>query len=143
MTDLDRTGLGGLIGRDIVRVQMDDDYLQFWDIDGECLTFMVDGDCCSVAYINDFYGVRQLLDNGPIVSVEEVELTSEDMTPYFQSNAYYTQLYGYRIITEHPYWGEQSSVFSFRNESNGYYGGWMEQVKQRDGLPDLTEDKVA
>ena len=33
------------------------------------------------------------------------------------------QVYGYRLITVSPNWGEVSSVFSFRNSSNGYYGG--------------------
>lgn len=52
---------------------------------------------------------------------------------------------GYRLTTVHPKFGEVSSVFSFRNVSNGYYGGWIEpvdlDVTKADQIK-LTDDEV-
>lgn len=52
-------------------------------------------------------------------------------------------MYGYKIISESK-WGDQTSVFSFRNSSNGYYGGWMDLVSstQQDisHIPLITGD---
>ena len=55
------------------------------------------------------------------------------------------QVYGYRITAEHPLFGPVSAVMSFRNTSNGYYGGWMDRShKEPNYLPEhqLFADKV-
>lgn len=117
--DSETRGLERMIGAKINNVGMNSDELIF-DTDKGFFGFYVVGECCSWSYFYDFHGVHKLLVNGPVVSVEEIPLDADDY-----SGSEYVRAYGYRIITENPLWGEQSSVFSFRNESNGYYGGWM------------------
>ena len=55
---------------------------------------------------------------GPVVSTAEIPL--DDAA---ESDDELTRCYGYEIVTEHPTFGEVTCVFSFRNDSNGYYGG--------------------
>lgn len=112
-----------LVGANIEKVGMDDSFLKFWTDKGEFL-YMVEGDCCSWSYFHDFVGVGKLIDNGPVLSTREVSVECDDDG--------YLQAYGFEIVTEHPLWGEQTSVVSFRNESNGYYGGWMTHLQNPD-----------
>ena len=54
-------------------------------------------------------------------------------------------VYGFKFITVSEQWGEQTTVLSFRNESNGYYGGWMElstlelSAEEREALTDISD----
>ena len=125
---------------------------------GEKFPYEVEGDCCSHSYLFDFYGVKNLLNNGPVTKFEEYDLQAGDPgfheCEYTESSWYECllcggeslQVYGYSLTTEHPVWGPMTSVLSFRNESNGYYGGWMEAtewkwVKHME-FESLTEDKI-
>lgn len=119
MYDYETGGLQQIIGSNVRRIAMNNENLVF-DTDKGVFAFYVEGDCCSYSYFHDFVGVAKLIDNGSVVSVETVELEEDE-----DVDGYETQAYGFRIITVNLFWGEQSSVFSFRNESNGYYGGWM------------------
>lgn len=154
-----------LIGRTITRIRMNEDYLVF-DTDAGEIAYTVEGDCCSHSYFFDFYGVRNVLDNGPVSAFEEVELSPgdpgyhpDDCLGYqwdSEAGAYKPNacgrdhdqiaVYGLRLTTKHPVFGPVSSVFSFRNDSNGYYGGWMRRtsapVNDLGDLEDLTADKV-
>lgn len=132
-----------IIGKKVLKVEISDYYLKLHTDQG-LVMFEVDGDCCSNSYFHDIVGTRKLLDNGPVIAVEEVDLQPGDpgyhdpdcpSTPYsYGGDALkspcgvahdYLQVYGYRFVTEHPFFGEQSTVVAFRNDSNGYYGGWM------------------
>jgi len=125
--------LDSLVGRSVNAIRMGDQDLGFITDQGP-VGFGVEGDCCSHSYFYDFYGVRNLLDNGPITSWECVALEPGDAGYVTDANrdnkagewgADQVQSYGYRLFTVHPQWGEVSSVFSFRNDSNGYYGGYL------------------
>lgn len=124
-------GLGVLVGKNIVEIFMDEDYLVFIDEDGQWYGFAVEGDCCSHSYFHDFHGVEKLLENGEVKSVGYIDLDKNEIyktqiEELDNDNDYdVIAVYGYEIVTESPLWGEQTSVFSFRNSSNGYYGGWM------------------
>lgn len=121
-----------IVGKTILAMHWDEDRLVFDTTDG-LVGFYVDGDCCSSSYFYDFYGVRNLLDNGPVTAFEEVTLSPGD--PGYKASTWedngreigydHIQVYGYRFTTVHPLFGEVSSVLSFRNSSNGYYGGEM------------------
>jgi hypothetical protein len=115
-------GLQAVVGAKVNRIAMDEDTLVF-DTDKGLFAFTVSGDCCSCSYFYDFYGVDKLLENGPVTAVGEIEL---DQSEVVQREC--TVAYGFQLITENDKWGEQTSVFSFRNDSNGYYGGWMEPL---------------
>ena len=95
----------------------------------------------------DFLGVKKLLNNGAVVSFEDIELhpsdiieengDQKDKKSYQES----IQVYGYRIVTVDPILGEVSSVFSFRNYSNGYYGGSLELCPDdKDVSPEIFDD---
>jgi len=125
-----------LIGCKVEAIKMSKDFLIF-KTDKGVVAYQVHGDCCSHSFFYDFYGVENLLNNGAIVDVKEVNLLEGDynrtyiINPVEQAfiDAGELSLYGYQITTIEPMYGfEVTSVFSFRNESNGYYGGWMETI---------------
>jgi hypothetical protein len=118
-----------LIGKTVREIWMDKDYLKFVTDKGE-VTYGVEGDCCSDSFFFDFYGVANVIGR-EVVAFESVSLSPGD--PGYHPETYAvgdqdygeTQVYGFRITTEHESFGHVSAVLSFRNESNGYYGGWM------------------
>lgn len=139
-----------IVGKTVLAMWMDEDRLIFETNHGP-VGFYVDGDCCSHSYFHDFYGVRNLLDNGPVIAFEEVNLGPGD--PGYKASTWedngkeiqydHIQVYGYRFTTNHPLFGDVSSVLSFRNSSNGYYGGDMNVLSNpvvTDKMPKITED---
>lgn len=126
---------------------MNDEYLIF-ETDRGATAYTVEGDCCSRSYFHDFIGVKKLLENGPVIEASEVKddsLPTELAGPEEQDGDRYEdeyiQVYGYRLVTEHPLFGEQTSVFAFRNASNGYYGGWMFDAEvPADEIPEILDD---
>lgn len=139
-----------LVGKKVLRIFMNEDHLQFITDQG-AITFSVEGDCCSTSVFYDFYGVKKLLENGPIKRVEDVELHPTDITKDEQRGTMKDrkdsdediEVYGYSITTEHPEWGEMTSVFSFRNYSNGYYGGSLERAAaELDVQPEIFDDVI-
>jgi len=106
-------------------------------------TFLVYGDCCSDSYFHDFLGADKIIGH-KIIYVEKIEL-KEDEKKHTKSeleNSEVTEWYGYRIVVEHPDFGEVSATLSFRNESNGHYGGWMELYDENTSIEGLKEVKV-
>lgn len=162
-----------LVGHKVLAIRMNDDYLSFIT-EGPEIAFTVYGDCCSHSYFHDFHGVEKLLDNGPVLATYSVELDPGDPGWYdegsekaaakaqwlganpgkalpkyewdwWEGEGGYIQVYGYSIVTEHPFFGEQTSTFSFRNSSNGYYGGSLATTsvnKDILALPILTSSVV-
>jgi hypothetical protein len=123
-----------LIGHKVEAIKMNKEYLVF-KTDKGVIAYGVDGDCCSHSYFYDFYGVENLLKNGEIKNVTAVNLLEGDfnstrvINPIEQTyiNNGELKLYGFQITTEGEF-GEVTSVFSFRNSSNGYYGGGMNLI---------------
>lgn len=134
-----------LIGKKIHRVFMDQEFLKF-DTDHGYVSFTVEGDCCSHSYFYDFYGVKKLFNNGPVTDFKSIELKEGDFNwvdPNKEGDYECIQCYGYAITTINPKFGEQTSVFSFRNNSNGYYGGSLEYYgKIPVDIPEITDDVV-
>lgn len=136
-----------IVGKTITGIWWSEETLTFETNEG-LVTYWVDGDCCSHSYFFDFYGVEHLLSNGPVTAFEHHDLTEGDPGFKVEASKYaddLTQVYGYRFTTEHPKFGQVTSVLSFRNESNGYYGGSMELASEGSIKPDqvaLTSDKV-
>jgi hypothetical protein len=137
-----------LVGKKILRIFVDQDHLRF-QTDHGVITYEVSGDCCSQSVFYDFIGVRKLLDNGPVISAKEIELKETDIEKSKETfcdekdengDHECIQVYGFEIVTEDPKFGEVTSVFSFRNYSNGYYGGDMSKSSFTGEIPELTED---
>ena len=127
----------GLVGHVIKHIYMNENNLKF-ETDKGNFVFTVNGDCCSSSYFYDFTGVEKLL-NKEVKKVEEIEL---DTKGKHEVNHDQLSCYGFRFITEHPEFGELSSVMSFRNDSNGYYGGSLSSAKEsnEEVLPEIVSD---
>lgn len=130
-----------MIGKNVTGVEMSEDHLVFRAGD-EVFVFDVEGDCCSWSYFYDFYGAASLIRNGPVTEVEEIDLGEPKDANAMKCDC--CAAYGFRLITEGRY-GDQSAVVSFRNDSNGYYGGWMNgpseaamAEKEVDALVDIS-----
>lgn len=133
-----------LVGKKVLKIYMNEDYLKFKTDKGN-VTYSVYGECCSRSVFYDFYGVKKLLKNGPIIEVKEVELTADDkkLNRLDEENSQdSTSCYGFQIITEDKLLGPVTSVFSFRNYSNGYYGGSLELDSEREVLPEIIDDVI-
>lgn len=143
-----------LIGARITAIYMGEDELVF-DTDRGPVGYRVHGDCCSTSYFHDFYGVANLLAGEPVTAFTSVDLAPGDVgyrpetweqgVGVISRDAEEIEVYGYRLTTIHPTFGEVSAVFSFRNSSNGYYGGWMSLMNDPHlnlGLRRITEDVI-
>ena len=127
-----------LVGKKVIAIYMNQEYLKF-KTDGGNFVYGVDADCCSSSVFYDFYGVKNLLDNGKIIETKEVELEPVNIKPENDS----TQCYGFQITTESKEFGAVTSVFSFRNYSNGYYGGSLTtEDPAREVTPEITDDVI-
>lgn len=130
-----------LVGRTINKIYMNEDNLKF-ETNLGIFVFAVEGDCCSYSYFHDFIGVANLLVGNPVVSAKSIELSEEDSKVKVNRNDYDdVAYYGYEIVTEDPMFGEVTSVFSFRNSSNGYYGGSLVDDSEKTVVaPEITDD---
>lgn len=132
-----------LIGQKITAVHLSEEELTFSTEAGPVASYYVDGDCCSHSLFNDFIGLDKLLSNGPIIEAKPIDLDGAE--GYTEQHGDCTAYYGYALTTEHPTFGPMTTVFSFRNESNGYYGGSMHLHAEPRIASDqklLTEDLV-
>lgn len=121
----ERYNMNNLVGAKIQQIFMDFDVLTFITDKGN-FSYGVTADCCSSSYFYDFHGVQKLLENGPVVSTRSIDLEDPDDEDARRGDV--VVAYGFEIVTEHPKWGEQTSVVSFRNDSNGYYGGSLVRI---------------
>lgn len=110
-----------LVGKSISKVEMNETWLVFTEDNGTTWTYSHDGECCTYTYFYDFIGANTLIRNGKIVSGKGVPIEGTDDEDRYEVR----DVYGVELVTEHEIWGEQTSLFSFRAEHNGYYGGWM------------------
>jgi hypothetical protein len=94
------------------------------------LVIPVGGDCCSSSYYNDLFMLGNIIGK-KIVSIEEISLEGDK---YKDKKLDYDliQYYGLKFNAEdtESEFGTVSNnmVVSFRNESNGYYGGYIDTV---------------
>jgi hypothetical protein len=126
-----------LVGKKVKAIGMTEDHLRFSTDKGD-FTFGVEGDCCSHSYFYDFVGIQKLLNNGPIKAVEEIPM-EDDGRRMLENDS--VSCYGFRFITEDPLFGDVSSVMSFRNDSNGYYGGELVKSKFTEYIPMISNSE--
>lgn len=124
-----------LLGRRIEAIKLSpcDSYLSF-ETDTGPVQYVVEGDCCSSSYFNDLVGVQAVL-GSTVTRVEDIPMPDVgDGAGNFDEKV---QLYGIKVTTT-------SGVLDvvFRNESNGYYGGWCQAAALRDttNWQQLTQD---
>lgn len=91
------------------------------------------GDCCSQSYFQHISGVNVC--GGIVSKVEEIDINSPNVDQEEH------KAYGWRITTDRGY-----LEIDMRNDSNGYYGGWVQEGDSRSAsvamstLPLLMED---
>ena len=140
------TKLKDLVGKKINKIFINQEHLKF---ETNCGSFVyeVTGGCCSTSFFYDFYGVKNLFRGGKVKEVKEVDLHPTDLF-VVPDEGDTTQVYGYSITVEPTkddrdyYLGDRTAVFSFRNQSNGYYGGSIEKIEDLEVLPEITDDVV-
>jgi len=129
-----------LVGKKIQKIFMNDEYLRF-ETDAGNFHYTVYGDCCSNSYFHDFVGVEKLLKNGKVLSTRQIDLDLSAEEKLDKEDYEEIQCYGFELVTEDPEFGEVTSIMSFRNSSNGYYGGSLESTfNSPTDLPELLTD---
>lgn len=105
-----------LVGLTITNIIWDEDRITFHTLEKEPITAYAYGDCCSYSWIES---VEHPARGYPakVLSVREVELPWPDVD---RETDVLTD-YGLRITTENG-----DIDIDYRNDSNGYYGGWLE-----------------
>ena len=125
-----------LEGRIVASISANTECINLYFEDGTSLGLVVSGDCCSHSYWHDLIGVNHLLEGARIVKCQEMLLGEREIEPYCE----YTKAYALKIVSEHPVWGEVTTIFAFRNDSNGYYGGECTVGPILDGTWPVTGD---
>ena len=131
-----------IVGKTLRNIRYDGQHL-FLIFDEDYLSLTVYGECCSSSYFHDFYGVDRVI-NHKIIDFTSIELDPTDLKA--SHNGDFVRVYGYKIVCEpgandYYYDGQPTAVFSFRNDSNGYYGGSLEAGGKLDeSVPVITKD---
>lgn len=134
--------LDKIVGKKIEKIQFNEDFLVFHCSDGTVAKYTINSNYYSHSYFHDFHGVKNLLESDKVLSFTERELSlTPEQTLDLDHDRYdYIQVYGFTIVAEHPTWGDITAVFSFRNRSNGYYGGSMYDTDvNTDNVPYITD----
>lgn len=88
--------------------------------DNSVLNLTAYGDCCSHTWIESIDNEAAL--KGKVFEIDEIDMPDLGSvgTPYHPC-VDCVSYYGLRIVTENGH-----CVIDYRNDSNGYYGGWLE-----------------
>lgn len=128
-----------LEGRYIVSIYRSGDEMLIFQTDKGLISFLVEGDCCSRSWIEHFEGVEALLGK-TVISTEDIMINNVfprneyDETIDEHGNAHeYLQSYGVKLTTT-----AGRAQIEYRNSSNGYYGGWMNEGDVLESLPPHT-----
>lgn len=136
-----------IVGKKIEKIRFNEEYLVF-EFHDSVFAVGVEGDCCSTSYFYDFYGVEAII--GHVVEdIVEIELDPTDLKASHNGDC--IEVYGYKITCKNNgddddyniYGSTRTGVFSFRNDSNGYYGGYLCAVSEDfkyEHVPEITKD---
>lgn len=85
----------------------------------EPVVLQVYGDCCSYSWIESVDNPNALF--GKVLSVEDIEMPEAKTWEHRkEKECECVSFYGLKIVTERGH-----CVIDYRNDSNGYYGGWI------------------
>ena len=126
-----------LIGKKIEKIYINDSQsVLFFKTSFGLIAFEVDGDCCSESWFADIIGVDNLI-NCTILKVEEIQ--SCELSDYDKDDGRCRQeedeVYSYKITSNKGH-----SDIIFRNSSNGYYGGSINNGELISELPDNVKE---
>lgn len=109
-----------VMGKTLLKITDDNDDLQLHCEDG-VIEFLAIGDCCSDSWVEHVESPSQ---PEKIVSFEEIEIpptfneVKTEKRPIEDMDV--VKFYFYKITTD-----KGSYLIEMRNNSNGYYGGWL------------------
>lgn len=119
-----------LVGKIITKIEVEEngESITFYMEDGE-FKFNAIGDCCSSSWIESVEGQEDIIGHRVLEIVEHTIQAYDyekdgaiNKTPHYD----HLQVYTYDIVTSNGI-----CTIDFRNDSNGYYGGWLElEVKK-------------
>jgi len=130
-----------LLQKTIVKIELNEnnDQIVFLTDSGDGIkriAYHVEGDCCSVSWIYSLSGVKNLLGQ-KVIEVIRKELPEPSESE--QKGHDVLQDYGITLKTEKGYFD-----LVYRNESNGYYGGYLScntWSENFEGMREITEDQ--
>lgn len=103
--------------------------------DGEQVRYGVEGDCCSVSWV-EYLTIPAGIDGQVITGVEELEMEGEP-TPCVncreryrpdEDNAPACNHDVLQVYQTHFHTPVGDIILEYRNDSNGYYGGYLEEL---------------
>lgn len=128
-----------LVGKVINKIEMSDDttVMVFTTDSGEKIAYLTEGDCCSYSWFSHITNLDTLLGQKVNEVVEREEFSKEEYEKAEKEGDYESlALYGYMLKTN-----KGTCDIEFRNDSNGYYGGWCERYHSLpDDLHEVKED---
>ncbi len=129
-----------LLNKTITKVEIgrDNTLLVFVTDLEERIGYESEGDCCSVSWFSNITGLENLIGQEVLEVVAREEWTAGEQTDaeelYKKEYGYEPEslaLYGWMLKTK-----KGTCDIEFRNESNGYYGGWCEYHPRMDSFHD-------
>jgi hypothetical protein len=113
-----------VIGKIIVKITDENDDLQLHLENGEIIYFSAEGDCCSESWVEHIESPKK---PEKILEIKEIEISDykEEKIDYKKKKKEEIDclsLYFYQINTDGG-----SYLIELRNNSNGYYGGYLER----------------
>lgn len=106
-----------LKGKTILSVECSEKTLRF-NLKGDAVCFEAKGDCCSESYIESLDN-PEIFKDAVFQSVESVSGEQEEVSDIGVHKWTF-----YKFKTD-----KGMCTLSFRNESNGYYDGWLERLE--------------
>ena len=114
-----------LTGKVIADIIWDDSEVVLTFDDGSKAYFEVEGDCCSYSWIEHITIPNDIV--GAVILTKTWEDSGEVTSDYeVKGGTYsdeYISVYGNSLKTT-----KGEIICEYRNSSNGYYGGWMQEV---------------
>lgn len=111
-----------LVGKEIESFNLEPSggWIDFHFKDGTSARLEAEGDCCSSSWIESIDAPMAL--NGKVLSIEDIAMPSlGDIGTTKHPDVESVSYYGLKVTTV-----KGVAVLDYRNDSNGYYGGWLE-----------------
>lgn len=109
-----------LVGKKIKEFHIDEERQRItFFVEPKSISWRVGADCCSHTWIESLDDPEAL--KGIVYKVEEIPMPDlGNVDGKYYQGVEQVQYYGIKVTTENG-----RCVIDFRNDSNGYYGGWM------------------
>ena len=127
-----------LVGRKVTGISISEDHETLaFDTDKGTIVYTALGGCCSESWFADITGVCELLRGGAVKTVETIDMAGYNVDDG-RGRQECDEAYGIKLVTDRGY-----TDIVFRNSSNGYYGGWLDDGAWRkppDGMTAIFDD---